>query len=130
MANILPKEEFNKLTKDEQKELMETWRETATNRDIYNAMGISSDRYYKMCRKLDVKPKTLHSMETDTPMTKEEEEVVTEVEVEQSNASSPLSLQLSIENTLNKEQVIELFDSIIGFLNNQGEYYIKIEVGR
>ena len=82
MANILPKEEFNKLSKDEQKELMETWRETATNRDIYNAMGISSDRYYKMCRKLDVKPKTLHSMETDTPMTKEEEEVVTEVEVE------------------------------------------------
>ena len=129
MINILKRAEFDQLPKEEQKQQMETWREHATNRDIYNAMGTSSDSYYKLCRTLNVKPKTVQGM--DTTVAKEEEtEVEMGTEIEQSNVSNPLSLQLSVENTLNKEQATQLFDSIISFLSNQGEYCIKVEISR
>ena len=123
MTNILTKAEFNKLPLEERKELMESWREQASNRDIYNAMGISSDAYYKICRTLEVKPKTVVATSEENTSQMNGEQVFKE------ESTTPPSLQLSVENKMTKQQAEALFNSILNFLNGE-EYHIKVEISK
>lgn len=52
--NIIPFEEFQKLPKEKQREVLQNWREKYNNTKIIEAWNIPKTKYYKIVKELDL----------------------------------------------------------------------------
>lgn len=133
---ILKSSEFEQLDKERQYELLQLWRSQGTDSSVYRAMGIGSNKFYRIVKELGCPPKDtnpyknrLTQQQTGT-MTEVKEAVSINEEPVQNTESVPTpkrSIALSLEQLATREQAEVLFQSIIGFLGDD-EYKIKIEI--
>lgn len=145
-VEVMPKSQYQMLTKDEQCRLMEIWRAEYTNKEIYEAMGYTSHQFYKLIGELGVKAKdnapTTTKLRTDsiekpkqnlnvvnTIQSDWNDEVSNENEGTEAQQTAP-AINISISDTVNREKAEAIFQSVLAFLSTTDEYNLSITLSK
>lgn len=147
-VEVMPKGQFELLTRGEQHRLMEMWRDQYTNKEIYEGMGYTSHQFYKLINKLGVKAKetapSTTKLRTDSPEQFQQEIEGIPAPIEEIQNEEPFStieptieeqqatqaINISISDMVDKDKAEVLFQSVLAFLSTGGEYNLSITISK
>jgi replicative superfamily II helicase len=134
---ILPMSEFNQLEAAEQKNRMTHWRNTKTNKEIRQEMGISNSRYYDIVKELDLPkaPRVMKEPKTPkkkTPQAAKKQEETLPAKVEEAAPVQQIiinGLHLSFNGTYKPEQIQRQLEKFSLMLEDEkDDFYVELKL--
>ncbi len=123
-SEILSLQSFKALSEDKQRELLLDWRAKYTTQRIKAEMGVATNVFYRLARRLGIPLATPTTNNTEA----KEQRNTTRKTSTQKSVGSTANVSLTFEDCLLGSEMQERIQALMLFVDKNSEYEFKIEV--